>query len=1032
MSQLPDKTYTISQAAAQIGVHPKTLRRWEAAQKHQPFRTLGNQRRYTKKDLSLLQQLKHTKSDPALPRRPYLTTHQAAQKAGVTPTTIRRWLKQGKIKTKINHLGQKLFSPHQLSSAPAPVPASPPSSTPASQSPTSLTSSPTTTPISWLKTPQRQKLFVYATITTIFLTTGLLIHLYLSSRSTPPASPATIEQLDLAPQVKVAMPEVGNFLTGRITIGSDTGDLSFLDQTGNLFVSQAALISGGLTTPVITLQPSDQPPDKPGRLYLNQTTNNLTYYNGSEWVAINQTKSNNPSIPGFDLNSLSPINQTINLDLGEASQATSSPSLNLTLAGPQSQLAVLGGASQAIITLNHNAAYPVAISQTTKISANLHVTKLIDSDNSSFFLDPSSNDLGLSLAGQATISATLKFSKYGEYLTNSVDNYLVASGGLGVAGSTKYGFDHEGDLTTRDAEVSGLTVNGDLIAKSNLTLGDGDNTIVLSGSTISLTSNSSGNDITLKSADQIQFQSSADTSDYIYLSTTSDSAGLFFSGYVSTDPGIRINTATNELEYRDESESTWTSFDSGMATGWTDGGTDVYTTTTTDRVGIGTTNPSSSLEVVGDIRTTSGSFIDDGTTLDVPDYVFESDYQFLSPVALQQFITAYHHLPGVPSQADINQQGLNLSQFSLTLLAKIEELTLYVLDLYQQLQDLEKLITPLASNSLLAQIINSDMIKPLNNQDLILQINTVKTQALEAEQITTNQLTSDTIVTDQLIASSIKASAIDGLKEKISNLVDQYQQQTATASADISSLSSPPLPQAIETPQATPSSHLALDSIEADFGFFQDYLAVLNQISTTNLKAANSINIGDNLVIASNSISSLDNQLYLQPTGTGSINLLAGLMVLDDQGNVAINGNLSITGQLTANQASLNQLIIGSSPQLATQSASLSHHIATQSALTIYNPIGQSVASIDASGSASFNQLNLKAAGTAIIPAGENHTIISTTQLSSDSQILITFTSDYQPATKYWVYKQPDQNQFTVFVNYPLNLPTAIDWLIIN
>src|SRR5258708_23887711 len=42
---------SINEAAARLGVSAKTLRRWEAAGKLQPIRTLGNKRRYSLSDL---------------------------------------------------------------------------------------------------------------------------------------------------------------------------------------------------------------------------------------------------------------------------------------------------------------------------------------------------------------------------------------------------------------------------------------------------------------------------------------------------------------------------------------------------------------------------------------------------------------------------------------------------------------------------------------------------------------------------------------------------------------------------------------------------------------------------------------------------------------------------------------------------------------------------------------------------------------------------------------------------------------------
>lgn len=102
--------------------------------------------------------------------------------------------------------------------------------------------------------------------------------------------------------------------------------------------------------------------------------------------------------------------------------------------------------------------------------------------------------------------------------------------------------------------------------------------------------------------------------------------------------------------------------------------------TSNGRVGIGTLAPADKLEVSGgNIRVTGGSFIDDGTTLNVPDYVFEADYRLMTLDQLRAFIARKKHLPNMPSAAEVRQNGLNLSQYQMRLLEKIEELTLHVL-----------------------------------------------------------------------------------------------------------------------------------------------------------------------------------------------------------------------------------------------------------------------------------------------------------------------------------------------------------------
>lgn len=121
-------------------------------------------------------------------------------------------------------------------------------------------------------------------------------------------------------------------------------------------------------------------------------------------------------------------------------------------------------------------------------------------------------------------------------------------------------------------------------------------------------------------------------------------------------------------------------------------------------VGIGTTAPSSKLEVSGgDIRVTSGSFIDDGTTLNVPDYVFDTKY-ILKPIAqVKAYIQKHKHLEGLPDTNDRKGwSDLSMQDRDMKLLEKIEELTLYVIQLKEENDTLKQRVKVLENVKLAA------------------------------------------------------------------------------------------------------------------------------------------------------------------------------------------------------------------------------------------------------------------------------------------------------------------------------------------
>jgi hypothetical protein len=72
-----------------------------------------------------------------------------------------------------------------------------------------------------------------------------------------------------------------------------------------------------------------------------------------------------------------------------------------------------------------------------------------------------------------------------------------------------------------------------------------------------------------------------------------------------------------------------------------------------------------------------------------PDFVFNKDYKLMSLAELEQFIQLNKHLPDVPTQSQVEEEGIDLFELNSLLLKKIEELTLYVIDLQKQVEMLK-------------------------------------------------------------------------------------------------------------------------------------------------------------------------------------------------------------------------------------------------------------------------------------------------------------------------------------------------------
>lgn len=79
------------------------------------------------------------------------------------------------------------------------------------------------------------------------------------------------------------------------------------------------------------------------------------------------------------------------------------------------------------------------------------------------------------------------------------------------------------------------------------------------------------------------------------------------------------------------------------------------------------------------------------------DFVFHDDYDLRSVEELESYVKENSHLPGVPSAAEVAENGINLGEMDNILLQKIEELSLYIIEQQKEIDLLKSEISNLKS-----------------------------------------------------------------------------------------------------------------------------------------------------------------------------------------------------------------------------------------------------------------------------------------------------------------------------------------------
>ena len=63
---------------------------------------------------------------------------------------------------------------------------------------------------------------------------------------------------------------------------------------------------------------------------------------------------------------------------------------------------------------------------------------------------------------------------------------------------------------------------------------------------------------------------------------------------------------------------------------------------------------------------------------------------------MEEYVKQHKHLPGIPSEQTVKEEGLNLGEMDALLLQKVEELTLYIIDLNKKVEEQQEIINKLS------------------------------------------------------------------------------------------------------------------------------------------------------------------------------------------------------------------------------------------------------------------------------------------------------------------------------------------------
>ena len=311
---------------------------------------------------------------------------------------------------------------------------------------------------------------------------------------------------------------------------------------------------------------------------------------------------------------------------------------------------------------------------------------------------------------------------------------------------------------------------------------------------------------------------------------------------------------------------------------------------------------------------------------------------------------------------------------------------------------------------------------------------------LQSDSVGTNDLIAGKIYADEIISrtgtfSDIYSSFQNGSSiEEIENILREAQDSLANLNSQF------------ESNIYTASDSAGIKELNSEIIYVTDFAAVNSLIADRSITLGNDLTIQNDIAedgqILSNSIDTISAPLLIQSLAMAPLEIMAGKFRIETDGNVLIDGNLYIAGDIESESLTLkpNQSVIDSG---------------FGDLLSVKGINGDTVASVDASGSAKFNEIStdkLIIAGSETVTSDSlvdglvtstNATAGKDTLLANASQITIrnenitdntlvyvTPTSSTMNNVLYVKSKGP--GIFTVGFNQPVSVDVTFNWWVID